>query len=75
MKQLQEKSHRIVRLEDRDGDGKFDQSVVFADKMMFPEGVLWFEGAVIQARPPFETRRRTATESRIGARSGMRERH
>src|SRR5258706_16448577 len=37
-KQLLEKPHRIVRLEDTDGDGKFDKSSVFADKMMFPEG-------------------------------------
>src|SRR5271168_3665059 len=37
-KQLAEKPHRIVRLEDRDGDGKFDTKTVFADRMMFPEG-------------------------------------
>src|SRR5262245_790311 len=36
-KQLAEKPHRIVRLEDVDGDGKFDKRTVFADKMMFPE--------------------------------------
>ena len=30
-KQLAEKPHRIVRLEDTDGDGKFDQRTVFAD--------------------------------------------
>jgi hypothetical protein len=29
-----------VRLEDTDGDGKFDKSTVFADKMMFPEGAM-----------------------------------
>src|SRR5215467_15346412 len=40
-KQLEEKPHRIVRLEDTDGDGKFDKATVFADKMMFPEGCLW----------------------------------
>jgi len=28
----------IVRLEATRGDGRFDRSVVFADKMMFPEG-------------------------------------
>src|SRR6478672_12954095 len=32
-KQLIEKPHRVMRLEDTDGDGKFDKSVVFADKM------------------------------------------
>ena len=34
--QLEERSHRIVRLEDTNGDGRFDKSVVFADRMMFP---------------------------------------
>src|SRR5262245_19049546 len=28
--QLEKKPHRIVRLEDTDGDGKFDRAVVFA---------------------------------------------
>lgn len=51
-KQLEKKPHRIVRLEDTDGDGKFDRSVVFADKLMFPEGVLWNEGAVYTGAPP-----------------------
>ena len=51
-KQLQEKPHRIVRLEDTDGDGRFDRSVVFADKLMFPEGVLWHDGAVYTGAPP-----------------------
>jgi len=32
--------HRIVRLEDEDGDGRYDKRIVFADKLMFPEGVL-----------------------------------
>ena len=45
-KQLAEKPHRIVRLEDRDSDGRFDHSVVFADKMMFPEGTLWHDGSL-----------------------------
>ena len=31
-KQLAEKPHRIVRLEDTDGDGKFDRRTVFADR-------------------------------------------
>ena len=50
--QLETKPHRIVRLEDTDGDGDFDTSTVFADKMMFPEGMLWHEGAVYCAAPP-----------------------
>ncbi|MCI0746277.1 MAG: HEAT repeat domain-containing protein [Verrucomicrobia subdivision 3 bacterium] len=51
-KQLQDRPHRIVRLEDTDGDGKFDKQTVFADKMMFPEGLLWFDGAVYCGAPP-----------------------
>jgi putative membrane-bound dehydrogenase-like protein len=51
-KQLEEKPHRIVRLEDTNQDGRFDKSVVFADKMMFPEGTLWFDGSLYVAAPP-----------------------
>src|SRR6266853_4592138 len=51
-KQLQDKPHRIVRLDDADGDGRFDKSTVFADKMMFPEGALWFSGSLYVAAPP-----------------------
>src|SRR5579862_4476080 len=45
-KQLAEKPHRIVRLEDTDGDGRFDRHTVFADKMMFPEGTMWRAGSL-----------------------------
>src|SRR5271156_1872104 len=51
-KQLAEKPHRIVRLEDRDGDGKFDTKTVFADRMMFPEGTMWYAGSLYVAAPP-----------------------
>src|SRR5688572_22511984 len=51
-KQLEEKPDRIVRLEDTDGDGKFDKSIVFADKMMFPEGAMWFDGSLYVTAPP-----------------------
>jgi len=51
-KQLQDKPHRIVRLEDADGDGRFDKSTVFADKMMFPEGAMWFDGSLYVGAPP-----------------------
>ncbi|HXG08904.1 MAG TPA: PVC-type heme-binding CxxCH protein [Gemmataceae bacterium] len=50
--QLQKKPHRIVRLEDTDGDGRFDRSTVFADRMMFPEGTMWFDGSLYVAAPP-----------------------
>jgi putative membrane-bound dehydrogenase-like protein len=45
-------SHVIRMLEDTDGDGKFDRSTVFADRLTFPEGVLWHDGAVYTASPP-----------------------
>ncbi len=51
-KQLVDQPHRIVRLEDSDGDGKFDKSVVFADKMMFPAGAMWLDGSLYVAAPP-----------------------
>lgn len=50
--QLKEKPHRIVRLEDSDGDGRFDKSTVFADKMMFPEGAMWHDGSLYVSAPP-----------------------
>src|SRR4051812_21192655 len=51
-KQLELKPHRIVRLEDLDGDGKFDKRTVFADHMMFPEGALFFDGSLYVSAPP-----------------------
>jgi putative membrane-bound dehydrogenase-like protein len=50
--QLKKKPHRIVRLEDANGDGRFDKSVVFADRMMFPEGTMWRDGSLYVAAPP-----------------------
>jgi putative membrane-bound dehydrogenase-like protein len=44
--------HAIRRLEDRDGDGRFDASTLFADKMTFPMGILWHEGALYTASAP-----------------------
>ena len=51
-KQRQERPHRIVRLEDRDGDGIFDRRIVFAEGIMFPEGALWHQGSLYVAAPP-----------------------
>jgi putative membrane-bound dehydrogenase-like protein len=44
--------HRIRLLEDTDGDGRFDRTTVFADRLTYPQGVLWYEGAVYCASPP-----------------------
>jgi putative membrane-bound dehydrogenase-like protein len=50
--QLQQRPHRILRLSDRNGDGVFDERTVLADRMMFPEGVMYFRGSVYVAAPP-----------------------
>ncbi len=43
---------RVLLLEDRDGDGIFDTSTVFADQLVFPQGILWHDGAVYTASHP-----------------------
>jgi len=50
--QFEQKPHRIVRLEDVDGDGTFEKSTVFAENMMFPQGALFYEGSLYVAAPP-----------------------
>ncbi len=50
--QLIDKPHRVVRLEDTDGDGRFDRRTVFADNMMLPEGAMWLAGSLYVAAPP-----------------------
>lgn len=51
-KQLEEKPHSIIRLEDTDGDGTFDRRTLFAQDLMFPEGILWHDGSLYVAAPP-----------------------
>jgi putative membrane-bound dehydrogenase-like protein len=43
---------RIRLLEDRDADGRFDSSHVFADQLVFPMGLVWREGKLFVADPP-----------------------
>ncbi|MFL2479673.1 MAG: PVC-type heme-binding CxxCH protein [Verrucomicrobiales bacterium] len=50
--QLKNPTHRVLRLVDRDGDGTFDDSTVFAEKLPFPEGILVHEGSVYVGAPP-----------------------
>ena len=50
--QVNEPSHRILRLLDQDGDGVFDHSTVFAEKVPFPEGILVYQSDVYVAAPP-----------------------
>jgi len=52
-KELEEQlPNRVLMLEDRDGDGVFDRSTVFADKMTFPQGAAWLDGSLYVASPP-----------------------
>lgn len=50
--QLAERPHRVVCLEDLDGDGRYDKRTVFADRMMFPEGAMWLDGSLYVSAPP-----------------------
>ena len=50
--QLREKPHRLLCLIDDDGDGAYDRRQVFADHLMFPEGVLCHQGSVFVSAPP-----------------------
>ena len=50
--QLNDPQHRVLRLVDRDGDGTFDDSTVFADKLPFPEGILVHGDSVYVGAPP-----------------------
>ncbi|HUQ94224.1 MAG TPA: PVC-type heme-binding CxxCH protein [Bryobacteraceae bacterium] len=44
--------YRIRLLEDRDGDGAFDHSQVFADKLTLPAGAVWYRNSLYVASPP-----------------------
>lgn len=50
--QLAKKPHSILRLEDTNGDGVFDKKTVFADQIMFPQGVMWLDGSLYVGTPP-----------------------
>src|SRR5688500_13237862 len=43
---------RVRVLEDRDGDGRFETSRVFADRLVFPMGLVWRDGKLYVADPP-----------------------
>lgn len=43
---------RVKVLEDRDGDGRFEYSTVFADQLHFPSGVMaWRDGVLVTSAP------------------------
>lgn len=43
---------RVRLLEDRDRDGKFEHAAVFADKLVYPMGLVWGHGKLYVADPP-----------------------
>src|SRR5688572_10625053 len=43
---------RIKVLEDRDGDGKFETATVFADKLLYANGLMHWKGGVIVTAAP-----------------------
>ncbi|WP_299465526.1 PVC-type heme-binding CxxCH protein [uncultured Gimesia sp.] len=49
---IKEPKSMIRMLEDQDGDGRFDKSTVFADKLTLPMGALWHDGSLYVASPP-----------------------
>jgi len=49
---MKDPSSFVQMLEDTNGDGVFDKSTVFADKMTLPMGALWYRGALYVASPP-----------------------
>jgi glucose/arabinose dehydrogenase len=44
--------HRVLMLEDANGDGVYDKSTVFADRMTFPQGGAWLGGSLYVMSPP-----------------------
>jgi putative membrane-bound dehydrogenase-like protein len=49
---LKQLPNSIKLLEDTKGSGVFDKATVFADKMTFPMGAMWYNGAVYACSPP-----------------------
>ena len=50
--QAKDPQWRVIRLEDSDGDGRYDRSVVFADKLPMLQGILWHQGSVYVGGSP-----------------------
>ena len=44
--------YRIRLVEDTDGDGIYDRSKVFADRLTLPAGAVWLNGSLYVAAPP-----------------------
>ena len=60
---------RIKRLEDRDGDGRFEDATVFLDGLPFPTGVMaWRDGVLVCAAPEILFARDTDGDGRADER-------
>src|SRR5206468_5657468 len=46
------RTSRVRLLEDRDRNGQFEHSLVFADQLVVPMGLAWGEGKLYVADPP-----------------------
>jgi putative membrane-bound dehydrogenase-like protein len=55
-KQVVDLPHTVLRLVDKDGDGKFDTSNVYADRLMLPQGIMVRGGSVYVGHPPVITK-------------------
>lgn len=49
---LETPPHRILMLEDTNGDGLYDRSTIFADALTFPQGGCWLNGSLYVCSPP-----------------------
>ncbi len=49
---LKKPPYHIRLLEDKDGDGKFEKSTVFADSLTYPKGAVFFQGSLYVASAP-----------------------
>ncbi len=47
-----QKLHKIIRLSDTNGDGNYDNRLVAADQLAFPEGVLCLGSDILVSAPP-----------------------
>ncbi|MBM3831737.1 MAG: c-type cytochrome [Verrucomicrobia bacterium] len=50
--EAQSRNCRVRLLEDEDGDGRFERSSVYVDKLVFPMGLAWRTGKLYVADPP-----------------------
>ena len=49
---LKKPPYHIRLLEDKDGDGKFEKSTIFADSLTYPKGAVFFQGSLYVASAP-----------------------